>query len=84
MRGCTSQSKEKRACQTERKEHVGAQRSKRNLSYLKDFQVKVSKRQGVLSADGGRQSRSGRQEAAGGEGWALSVPCSGIFTYSWK
>lgn len=64
---------------------MGAQRSKKGLSYLKELQVRASKRQGVLSADGGRQSRSSRPEA---DGWwggrALSVPCSGIFTYSWK
>lgn len=75
-RGCTSQSKEWRACQTEWKEHVGAQRSKRGLSYLKELQVRASKTQGVLSADGGRQSKRGRQEAdgwGGGKGafWAL-------------
>lgn len=55
---------------------MGAQRSKRGLSYLKELQVRASKTQGVLSADGGRQSKRGRQEAdgwGGGKGafWAL-------------
>ena len=65
MKGCTSQSKEGRTSQTERKECVEAQRHKKGTSRLKELQVRASKRQGVLLADGGRQSRRGRQEADG-------------------